>query len=180
MNMFGFILTLTLSLSLTLTQRLPAEDSSLRFMTADQMAAVLVDATGYYHPGFEEFASILGRYDARTGNRTNDRPTIMSVLVMNRIASDIAKKVVLREKFLDESDRVVFLGVEFGQTPSFEFVWEMVLRWRSRWGLVHWDLQSKEKFAELYREVSSSETDPDKLWEKLLTILLQDGALYFF
>ncbi len=91
---------------------------NLSYMTASQMQAKVEQMSGFRHPGFADFAAIFGEFDARTGLRTNDRPTVMSVMVMEQLAGDVGDAVYERESFLDDADRIMFRGISLDTSPT--------------------------------------------------------------
>jgi hypothetical protein len=154
--------------------------AGLSYMTAEQMAEKIVFLTGFYQPGFEEFASIIGRYDPATGVRTTDRPTIMSTMVIQGLTREVGASVVEREIFLGESDRVVFRGINLEESPPDERLAHISADICTLWLTFDCPPEIQSRLAADFR---ATELQPGGLmnaWKQLVSSLLQIGTLYYF
>ncbi|MCX6129811.1 MAG: hypothetical protein NTX25_12225 [Proteobacteria bacterium] len=159
------------------SQRLELKPLSFAYMTAEQMAAKVRSLTGFYQPGFEDFARIIGTYDPKTGMRTNDRPSALSVLILESLMTEVAESVVAREIFLEKEDRLVF-----GDTDLSLIMAEEPLRILTQRICINWFSQAcpMEMETLLVRSYSSyASTDGIGAWEHYLSIFLQNGLLFY-
>ncbi len=150
---------------------------SLSFMTADQMATKVQAITGFYQSSFDDFARILGTWDPVTGSRTNDKPTALSILILESLLSEVADSVIAREIFLDPSDRIVFPNTDLTQAPSEAELKALLEDHCESWfgfscGTAYQDL--------LIKEIKDMPADnPHAKWVYYLHLMLQNGALYY-
>lgn len=159
------------------TQRLALKPLSFSYMTAEQMAAKVRSLTGFYQPGFEDFSRIIGTYDPKTGMRTNDRPSALSVLILESLLTEVAESVVAREIFLEKEDRLVF-----GDTDLSLIMGEGPLRILTQRICINWFAQAcpMEMETLLVRSYSNYvSTDGINAWEHYLSIFLQNGLLFY-
>ena len=156
------------------TARDPVTPRSLSYMTAEQMAAKVQTLTGFYQSGFEDFKRIIGTYDPVTGSRTNDKPTVLGVLILDRLFSEVANNVVAREIFLDKSDRIVFRDIDLSQPPNAESLGPLTRQLCLDWFAMSCppELASILYGADLQAGKTLS-------WEIYLSTFLQNGSLYY-
>jgi hypothetical protein len=152
---------------------------SLTYMTADEMQSKVVSLTGFLHPAFDAYADVLGRYDSRTGLRTNDRPSLISVFFMQNITMAIADSVVEREIFLDDSERIVFSGADLLTSPDDSKLTTAIdglfVRWLG-------SSASPEALVQLqigFRRTEAANNVP-AAYKWLLSMLLRHGGLYYY
>lgn len=141
------------------------------FMTADEMRQRVAELTGYNHQGFYAFADALGRFDPISGARTNDRPTLITVLILRRISSEIADAVVDRERFLDDGERLVFRGIDLDQAPDEAQTDALAAELFKSW--LGYELLPHE--AVLFREARQNGG-----YKAILELMLQNAALFYY
>lgn len=141
------------------------------FMTAPEMKARVQELTGYEHSGFDTFADALGRLDPITGARTNDRPTLVTMLILRSIGAEVAAAVLAREAFLDDGERLVFSGVDLTATPTDDELAALVLRLFGEWFGFEAQVDEIAALRVAYRVGG---------YAGFLGLLLQNAALYYF
>lgn len=157
-----------------------APSSSLSYMTADQMAERVTALTGFYQPGFAEFGSIIGKLDPRTGVRTNDRPTVMSVMLIEQLVQDVAETVLAREQFLDDDDRIVFIGLDLRYAPNDATLRQFVADTCSSWLIQVCPADLEQALIDDFRHAEANTEDIGDAWTALISSLLQNGTIYFY
>ncbi len=100
---------------------------SLRLLTAREMQALVVQLTGFYHPGFAAYERLIGVTDTQTGQRVPQGLSASGALALRNLASSLGQKIVARELFLEESERVVFRSIDL-TLPFDESFWRHQLR----------------------------------------------------
>jgi hypothetical protein len=150
---------------------------SLSFMTADQMATKVQAITGFYQSSFDDFARIIGTWDPLTGSRTNDKPTGLSILILEGLLGEVAESVIAREIFLDASDRIVFPNTDLTRAPSEAELQALLEEHCLLWfgfscGTAYQDLLIAE-----IKEIPAE--NPHAKWVQYLHLMLQNGALYY-
>ncbi len=150
---------------------------TLVFMTSEQMASKVQALTGFYQPGFEDFARILGTFDSKIGTRTNDHPTVLTVLILEGLMQEVASSVVAREIFLDDADRLVFPGVDLSQAVSEERLRGFTQGLCDAWFHLPCPVAFEDAMLSAY--VSTEGADVSQRWESYLNLFLQNGALYY-
>lgn len=150
---------------------------SLIYMTAEQMAVKVRSLTGFYQPGFEDFSRIIGTFDPKVGNRTNDRPTALTVLILEGLLSEVASNVVAREIFLDENDRMVFKDIELDRMPEAEELKDLTRRLCLQSLFKSCPAGMEEDLAAEFMAIAH--LDLTKAWTAYLGLFLQNGALYY-
>lgn len=159
----------------------PRGDEELIFvyMTAEQMQAKIAGLTGYTHPAFIQYAAVLGHFDAKTGVRTADRPTLLSVLLLQRIGKDLAEVVIERETFLSPQERCVFNDVDLTVAPAEpalrSFLSSLYLVWLGQ-TVAETALKG---LVERFFAVLQQEQKPTLAYQNTLAVLLQHGGLYY-
>ncbi len=151
---------------------------SLSYLTAEEMAEKIRAMTGFYQAGFEEFGSIIGQWDPVTGTRTNDQPTIMSVMVVGQLVSDVAQSVYDREIFLDEADRVVFVGLDLGMTPDDDTLAFFSQNLCREWLGISCQAEMERMLIEDFRAAEAQSLE--SAWVGLIGEFLQTGTIYFY
>ncbi len=154
--------------------------STLSYMRADQMAQKVRSLTGFYETGFDEFAFILGTIDPKTGTLTNDRPTVVSVIVLEKLTAEVANAVLEREIFLDDADRVVFTGFDLSVSPDEKALQAELDRLCLAFFAQTCAPVSSLAWREDFRATEKSSGGSMKAWTQLLGKLLQDGTLYYY
>lgn len=161
--------------------RLPTGDLEMAFMymTAAEMKSKVRSLTGYLHPAFDTYADVLGRYDPRTGQRTNDRPTLVTVFFMQKIADAVAEAVVAREIFLDDQERIVFQGVDLTASPTDDELTRLVERLYARW------LNAPVGAAALSPLIAGFRADEqaggvEAAYRGLTALMIRHGGLYYY
>jgi hypothetical protein len=157
-----------------------AKALSLSYMTADQMAEKIRSLTGFYQPGFDEFGDIIGRLDPRTGIRSNDRPTVMSVLVLEQLAHEVAQSVLAREEFLDAEDRVVFRHLDLDQSPDDTSLSQFTRELCSSWLAQRCPSDIASELIADFRAAESRAGGSQQAWTQLVGSLLQNGTIYYY
>lgn len=150
---------------------------TLIYMTADQMASKLRSLTGFYQPRFADFARIIGTFDPLIGARTNDRPTVVTVLLMEDLVSEIAVSVVAREIFLEPEDRLVFQGIDLSREPSEEELRRLSQDLCEEWLAQSCPVAMEDSLLEEFQ--AQAETDLLRAWQGYLSVFLQNGSLYY-
>lgn len=151
------------------------------YMTAEQMQAKVTSLTGYEHPAFEEFAAILGHVDPTTSMRTSDRPTLLSVLVLQHISADLADAIIAREAFIDPQERIVFVEIDLSSIliglQLEEFLRRLFMSWLGQ------ALEGKalQDFLEVHAAAvkQTGGLVPTAGYRAVLALLLQHGGLYY-
>lgn len=155
---------------------------SFQYMTADLMAEKVRLLTGFWQPGFMDFGLIIGILNPVTGKRTNDRPTVMSVMVMETLATEVADSVYARESFLDDEDRIVLKGMDLLASPSDSeisgFLGGVCISWFNQECPAGFVVKNIEKFRS--DEATSNGGGIRRAWVLLMSALLQNGVLYYF
>ena len=156
-----------------------AENAGLSYMTAEEMQAKVFRLTGFQHPAFDQFADVLGRYDPATGLRTVDRPTLVSVLFMQKVAGQVADMVLERETFLSDDERVVFVGVDLAQSPDDAALAAFIARLATRW--LAWPLgdASAAQMAAVFRRAEPDRGTP-AAYRDVIASCLEHGGLYYY
>jgi hypothetical protein len=152
---------------------------ALSYMTSDQMAEKIRYLTGFYHPGYEEFGSIIGKLDPNTGVRTNDRPTVLSVLIVERLVSEVAASVIEREAFLDNEDRIVFPGIDLEHSPTPEVLARFIGETCPNWVARTCPDTVQESLITDFRQVETS-AGVSAAWGGVIANLMENGALYYY
>ena len=157
----------------------------LGFMTAAEMKDRLASITGYEHPAFDLFADVIGRYDPTSGARTNDRPTLVTILFLKRIASEIAAAVLAREAFLDDAERIDFRGVDFAAAVDDASLDLIDRSFFSAW--LGYEAGTEElaslraAFHAAYAVTAGDDTEKNVAgYTALLALALQNGGLYYY
>lgn len=150
---------------------------SLSYMTAEQMAERVQNLSGFYQSGFATYARIIGTFDPVIGARTNDRPTALSVLIINDLLKEVAENVVAREIFLDEADRVVFIGIDLAKQPDRVVLTALMERLCAEW----LDQECPAAFNALLLEdfAAHSSENLTLAWQDFISLFLQNGTLYY-
>ncbi len=153
--------------------------SNLTYMTAEQMAGKLRAITGYWHPGFIESNKIIGTNDPATGYRTNDRPTIFSVSLIEELLRDVAERVVLREKFIDPEMRVVFGTMNLSSAPSDEALDKLIESLCLNSFLLECPADVASDIKGFFRSQQAL-GDLDQAYANLLVNIFQIGAIFYY
>ncbi len=155
------------------------KNHSYSYMTASEMQSKIASLTGFVHTSFDTFADAIGRFDPKTGLRTNDHPSLVSILFMQKISASIAEAVVEREIFLDDDERIVFSKVDLIASPNDfvikDFVQTMLIRWLGEES----SAASVGRLINGYRVVEKSKT-PTDAYKWLLSMLIRHGGLYYY
>jgi hypothetical protein len=149
------------------------------YMTAFEMQSTVVSLTGFLHPAFEAYADVLGRFDPVTGLRTNDRPSLISVFFMQKIAGALASAVIERELFLDDEERIVFQCVDLEAEPDDAALASLVDAMHTRWLGSPADAETVSELIAGFRGASAAR-GPTAGYEWLVSMLVRHGGLYYY
>ena len=193
-NLVGLLLALTVSGPLSgaggleprfvgwqasTSPRMCSEAAPLTFMTAKEMQASVIGLTGFFHPAFDSFADVLGKFDQTTGQRTVDRPSLVGALLMQQIGTSIAACVVERELFLSDDERIVFTGIDLAASPSDEQLASFLSDLHQRWTAMVPGSESLAVLKNRFRSVEAATGTPDA-YGGVVALLLQHGAVYYY
>ena len=152
---------------------------SFAYMTASEMQSKVRSLTGYLHPAFDIYADVLGRFDPRTGLRTNDRPSLVTIFFMQKIADTLATAVIEREIFLDDAERIVYQGVDLAVSPSEGGLASLIESLYGRWiGQACGPLALAEIEAGFRREEGTG--GPVGAYRWLTGMMIRHGGLYYY
>jgi hypothetical protein len=150
---------------------------SLRLLTALEMQALVVQLTGFYHPGFGAYERLIGVIDTQTGQRVPQGLSTSGALALRNLAASLGQKIVAREFFLDESERVVFRSIDLS-LPFDESFWRQQLRRIStEWFEFDLSQVAADQIVSRALEVRSR-TDGRTALADFLATLLQHVGLY--
>lgn len=156
-----------------------ATEKSYTYMTASEMQSRVLSLTGFYHPAFEVYADVLGRFDPNTGLRTTDRPSLLSVLFMQQISSSVGQRVIEREIFLDDAERIVFSGIDLTTSPDDVNLNECINGLIFNWLGVTASETALSALRQGFR-AAEAQGSPGAGYEWLLAMLLNHGGLYYY
>jgi hypothetical protein len=150
---------------------------NLRLLTAQEMQALVVQLTGFYHPGFAAYERLIGVIDTQTGQRVPQGLSASGALALRNLAASLGQKIVAREFFLDESERVVFRSIDLS-LPFDEAFWRQQLR-RISTEWFEFDLSQAASDQIVSRALDvRSRTDGRTALADFLATLLQHVGLY--
>jgi len=148
------------------------------YMTAEQMQARITALTGYEHPDFITFGDILGRNDPASGTRTNTEPSVLSILMLLKIATDIATMVVEREIFLGDQGRMVFAGIDLERAPEGEALSNFLSELYQRWLNTPLSRLSLRLYLDRFNSTLAT-SGPTAAYQSVLALLLEHGGLFY-
>lgn len=151
----------------------------LRYLTAEQMREKFISLTGYDHPGFKEFASIIGAYSPANGRLTNDRPTVLSVTILGKLVGELARRVVARERFLDREYRVVFANFDLDHSPEIADLIELIQQICSDAFYLNCPEPIQQSLITSFRSIEQDK-GLDQALVGLLSYIYQIGAVYYY
>jgi len=149
------------------------------YMTADEMRSKVASLTGFDHAAFELYADVLGRYDPVTGLRTNDRPTLISVLFIQKVAGQVADAVLERELFLDDEERIVFRGIDLAASPDDDAMVAFLASLHGAWLGLPLSSTTANALAAAFRE-SEGASGTAAAYRGVVASLLEHGGLYYY
>lgn len=149
------------------------------YMTAEEIQTTVAALTGYLHPAFIQFSDVLGRFDPLTGRRTTDQPSLISVLFMKMIATQIAAYVVERELFLDDAERIVFNSLNLDSSPPDSDLDGFIQSLHARWLVEAPGPRTIQILHDEFRK-EEGEKGPAAGYAAVVAVLLQHGALYYY
>lgn len=150
------------------------------YMTASEMQSKVRSLTGYIHPAFIVYADVLGRYDSTTGLRTNDRPSLITVFFIQKIADSVATAVLQRELFLDDDERIVFKGVDLSVTPSNQDLENVIVGLNERWLGQTPGTVTMTQLEAGFRQVEQAAGDSVAAYTWLTGMMIRHGGLYYY
>ncbi len=158
-------------------QRTERIAGTLRLLTAMEMQALVLQLTGFYHPGFAAYERLIGVIDTQTGQRVPQALSASGALALRNLAASLGQRIVARELFLDDSERVVFRGIDLS-SPFDESFWQQQLR-RLSTDWFEFDLSevASDKIVTRALEVRNR-TDGRTALADFLATLLQHVGLY--
>lgn len=160
-------------------QRSAVPELVLGYMTAPEMQAKVARLTGYLHPAFSAFGDVLGRLDPRTGLRTNDRPSLVTVFFMQKIAESVAASVIRREMFMDDEERIVFGGVDLGRSPTDAELANVIDGLFVRWLGTSPGAAAMAATSSAFRRAEAGAT-PMAGYGAVVALMVRHGGLYYF
>ena len=103
---------------------------------------------------------------------------MLSVLLIQKIARDVAQCVLEREQFLSTNERIVFPGVALDQAPipdALAVLWTQLYR---RWLGAPLSGASLEVLVTLFKQKLAAQ-GPAAAYQAVLALLLEHGGLYY-
>lgn len=155
------------------------ETVAFTYMTADEMRSKVASLTGFDHAAFELYADVLGRYDPVTGLRTNDRPTLISVLFIQKVAGQVADAVLERELFLDDEERIVFRGIDLAASPEDDALSTFLASLHGAWLGLPPSGTTLNALSAAFREAEGAQ-GPAAAYRGVVASLLEHGGLYYY